>query len=134
VPVLVVSQVLVSLGLVFFLIAKPEAWWWIVGAYVLWIAYAGVNTAMPKLMLSLTPRSQYTSYAAAWFAWSEFVFALSTLAGGLLYDWAKEDFIPREWAGCRIDYFAMFFVLGLVLRLSAAAWAARIREPAGSHR
>lgn len=131
VPVLVVSQVLVSLSLLFFLIATPTHWWWIIGAYVLWIAYAGVNTAMPKLMLSLTPKGQYTSYAAAWFAWLELVYALSTLAGGLLFDWASEKFTPRMWAGCRVDHFAAIFLLGLVLRLSAAAWAARIREPAG---
>ena len=68
VPVLVVSQVLVSLSLLFFLVATPTQWWWIVGAYFLWIAYAGINTAMPKLMLSLSREGQYTSYAAAWFA------------------------------------------------------------------
>ena len=99
VPVLVVSQVLVSLSMLFFLVATPAQWWWIIGAYVLWIAYAGVNTSTPKLMLSLTPRAQYTSYAAAWFAWQEFVYALSTIAGGLLFDWASKNFTPRVWAG-----------------------------------
>jgi MFS family permease len=136
VPVLVISQLLVALGLLFFLIATPEAWWWILGAYLLWIAYAGVNTAMPKLMLSLAPPTHYTSYSAAWFAWSELVFALSALAGGLLFDWASDDknFTPQVWAGYRVDHFAAIFLLGLVLRLSAAAWAARIREPTGSKR
>lgn len=129
VPVLVVSQVLVALGLLFLLVATPAQWWWIVGAYFLWIAYAGVNTAMPKLMLSLSPAVQYTSYAAAWFAWLELVYALSTLAGGLLFDWASEHFTPREWGGLHVDHYAAIFLLGFVLRLSAAAWAARIREP-----
>ena len=128
-PVLVVSQVLVSLSLLFFLVATPSQWWWVIGAYVLWIAYAGVNTAMPKLMLSLTPKAQYTSYAAAWYAWLELVYALSTLAGGLLFDWARDNFTPQVWAGWRVDHYAAIFLLGFVLRLSAAAWAARIREP-----
>lgn len=130
VPVLVVSQVLVSLSLLFFLVATPSQWWWIIGAYALWVAYAGINTAMPKLMLSLSRQSQYTSYTAAWFAWIELVYALSMLAGGLLFDWAKENFSPRMWAGCRVDHYAAIFLLGFALRLSAAAWAARIREPA----
>ncbi len=129
VPVLVVSQVLVSLSLLFFLVATPTQWWWIGGAYFLWIAYAGINTAMPKLMLSLSREAQYTSYAAAWFAWTELVYALSILAGGLLFDWASKNFTPTVWAGCRVDHFAAIFLLGFVLRLSAAAWAARIREP-----
>lgn len=128
VPVLVVSQVLVALGLVFFLIATPAQWWWIIGAYVLWVAYAGINTAMPKLMLSLSRREQYATYAAAWFAWIELVYALSTLAGGLLFDWANKNLSPQEWPGWSIDHFAAIFLLGLVLRLSAAGWAARIRE------
>lgn len=129
VPVLVVAQVLVSLGLLFYLIASPVQWWWILGAYVMWIAYAGINTAMPKLMLSFSPSDQYASYAAAWFAWIELVYALSTLAGGLLFDWASKNFSPRSWGGWHFDHFAAIFLLGLVLRLSAAIWAARIREP-----
>jgi MFS family permease len=129
VSVLVVSQVLVALGMVFFLIATPARWWWIIGTYVLWVAYAGVNTAMPKLMLSLTRREQYATYAAAWFAWLEFVYALSTLAGGILFDWASERFESHEWPDGTVDYYAAIILLGLVLRLFAAAWAMRIREP-----
>lgn len=132
VPVLVVSQVLVALGLVFFLIATPAQWWWIIGTYVLWVAYAGVNTAMPKLMLSLTRREQYATYAAAWFAWIELVYALSTLAGGILFDWANKKYTSQEWPGWGIDHYAAIFLLGLVLRLLAAGWAMRIREPRGS--
>ncbi len=129
VPVLVAAQVLVALGLVFFLVATPAQWWWIIGAYALWVAYAGINTAMPKLMLSLSRREQYAAYAAAWFAWTELVYALSTLAGGLLFDWAGKHFTSQEWAGWRVDHYAAIFLLGLVLRLSAAGWAMRIREP-----
>jgi len=59
------------------------------------------------------------------------VYALSTLAGGLLFDWASKNFTPTVWAGWQVDHFAAIFLLGFALRLSAAAWAARIREPAG---
>jgi hypothetical protein len=83
---------------------------------------------MPKLMLSLSRREQYATYAAAWFAWIELVYALSTLAGGLLFDWANKNLSPQKWPGWSIDHFAAIFLLGLVLRLSAAGWAARIRE------
>jgi len=128
VPVLVASQVLVAIGMLFFLIASPAERWWIAGAYLMWIAYAGINTAMPKLMLNLSSRSHYASYAAAWFAWIELVYALSTLAGGLLYDWGSKHFASKTWAGLHVDYFFAIFLLGFVLRLAAAAWAARIHE------
>ena len=129
VPVLVVAQMLVACGMLFFLAASPSHWWWIVGAYAMWIAYAGTNTAMPKLMLSFSPADKYASYAATWFAWLELIYALSTLAGGLLFDWAAENLTAVNWAGWEFDHYAILFLAGFLLRLSAAAWAAWIREP-----
>lgn len=129
VPVLTIAQVLVALSMVFFLIASPDAKWWIVGAYVMWIAYAGINTAMPKLMLAFSPPGQYAAYSAAWFAWLEFVYALATLAGGKLFDTMSKDFEPINLGDWEIDHFAALFLLGLVLRLTAAIWASLIREP-----
>ena len=129
VPVLVISQVLVALALVFFLIASPEYRWWIVGAYAMNIAYAGTNTAMPKLMLGFSPPEAYAAYSAAWFAWLELCYALSTLAGGLLFDWLDKNFTQQMLAGWRVDHFALLFLVGLALRLTGAGWAAWIREP-----
>ena len=129
VPILTISQVFVALAMVFYLLASPSHWWWIVGSYVLWIAYAGINTAMPKLMLSFSPPGQYAAYSAAWFATLELVFGLTLLAGGLLFDWAKENlssWLPESW---QIDHFTVLLALGLVLRLTASVWASRIREP-----
>ena len=128
VPVLVVSQLLVACGLLFFLLATPEHRWWLIGAFVLWIAYAGTNVAMPNLMLQLGRRACYASYAAAWFAWKELVYALSTLAGGMLFDGMSRHFTPRTWGVWRIDHFAALFLLGWILRMLGVLWAARIRE------
>ncbi len=129
VPVLTISQILVALSMVFFLLATPEARWWIVGAYVMWIAYAGVNTAMPKLMLAFSPKGQYAAYSAAWFAWLELIYGMTTLVGGLLYDSMKENFAPISIGSWEIDHFAALFLLGLFLRLTAGLWASLIREP-----
>ena len=54
-PVMMVSQLLVAAGLLFFAAATPEHWTWFVGAWVLWIAYAGLNVCLPNLMLKLSP-------------------------------------------------------------------------------
>lgn len=79
VPVLVVSQGLVAAALLFFLIAAPDAKWWVVGAYVCWIAYAGTNVAMPNLMLRLSAPECSAAYSAAWFASTQLAYALSAL-------------------------------------------------------
>ena len=129
VPVLTCSQVLVALALVFFLLASPTQWWWILGAYALWVAYAGINTAMPKLMLSFSPPGEYAAYSAAWFATLELAYGLTIILSGLLFDWAKVNVPLLMPSGWEIDHFTAIFALGLVLRLSAAYWAARIREP-----
>jgi MFS family permease len=128
VPVLVVSQLLVAGGLLFFVIATPEYRWWIAGAYAMWIAYAGINVAMPNLVLNLTKREIYASYVAVWFAWTQLVYALSTVAGGLLFDWASQQAAYSSIFG-EIDHFAAIFLLGFVLRLIAAGLAARVSEP-----
>jgi MFS family permease len=129
VPVLVVSQLLVACGMLFLLIATPEYRWWVAGAYVLWIAYAGINVAMPNLVLTLAQRESYAAYAAAWFAWTQLVYALSTLAGGLLFDWGSANW--KNWSSSfgGVDHFVAIFVLGFVLRLMASGLAARVPEP-----
>ena len=57
-PVMFVSQLLVAAGMLFFAVATPEHWEWIIGAWVLWIAYAGLNLCLPNLMLKLARARQ----------------------------------------------------------------------------
>ena len=129
VPVLTVCQILVALALVFYLLASPSHWWWVIGAYVLWVAYAGINTAMPKLMLSFSTPEHHAAYSAAWFATLHMAYGITIILGGLLFDFSKDvaaKMFPPEW---QMDHFKVIFALGLILRISAAFWAARIREP-----
>lgn len=128
VPVLVVSQGLVAAALLFFLPASADAKWWIVGAYMLWIAYAGTNVAMPNLMLRLSKPECSTAYSAAWFASTQLAYALSALAGGALFDWMSANWKPVDIDSFCIDHFAVLLLAGWVLRSLGMAWAARIRE------
>jgi MFS family permease len=130
VPVLAVSWGVVSLASVFFLLATPAARWWIVGAYGCWIAYAGVNVPLPNLMLGLSRPRRTAAYAAAWFAWPQLAYALSVLAGGWLLDWMKVHFEPRSLLKWRVDHFAVFFSLSVVLMAAGVVLALRIPEPA----
>ncbi|MCG8450243.1 MAG: MFS transporter [Pirellulales bacterium] len=128
VSVLVISQLLVAAALLFLLPASVEAKWWIIGTYALWVAYAGTNVANPNLMLHLSDPRCSAAYSAAWFASTQLVYALSTLAGGWLYDVASEHWTPRNLAEWRIDYFAALILLGWLLRSLGIFWALRIRE------
>jgi MFS family permease len=128
VPVLVTSQLLVAAGLLFFVLATPSTWWLIGGAYVFWVAYAGINVAMPNLVLSFTQQQSYASYAAAWYAWTQLVYAVSTLAGGAFFDWLAKYWGESSKFLGNPGYFAIIFALGLVLRLAAAGFAARVPE------
>jgi MFS family permease len=128
VPVLAISQLLVAVGLLFFVVATPQTWWLVAGAYLLWVAYAGINVAMPNLVLSLTQQESYAAYAAAWFAWTQLVYAISSLAGGMLLDWLSTRWGETSRFLGNPGYFSVIFLLGFGLRLIAALFAARVPE------
>jgi MFS family permease len=49
-PVMIVSQLIVSSGPIFFLVATPERPWLIGGAFLVWSAYVGLNVGTVLLM------------------------------------------------------------------------------------
>ena len=85
-PVMIVSQLLVAAGLLFFAAATPTHWAWFIGAWVLWIAYAGLNVCLPNLMLKLSPERSNAPYIAAFYAVTGLCYAASTIVGGALVD------------------------------------------------
>ena len=54
-PVMILSQLVVATGPLFLFMATRERWWWLVGAYVAWIAYAGLNVGLDNIKLKLAP-------------------------------------------------------------------------------
>jgi len=132
VPALILSQGLVAAALLFLLPASPEAKWWVIGTYALWIAYAGTNVAMPNLMLQLSKAKCSAAYAAAWFAITQLVNAISLLIGGVIFDWASKNWTPLSVGSWQLDHFATLIVAGWMLRSLGMIWAARIREPASN--
>ncbi|HEY2838942.1 MAG TPA: MFS transporter, partial [Pirellulales bacterium] len=128
-PVLELSQGLVAAALLFFALATPDAKWWIVGAYVLWSAYVGVNICLNNLMLKLAPAKENTGYIALFEAIGGLTFGLSTIAGGVLLDWMQAREVSLTLGPFRLDYFAILFVAGAILRALGVFWLARIREP-----
>jgi MFS family permease len=129
VPVLAAGQAMIALAPLLFLYASPAAPWWIVGAYGCWLAYSCHDIALPNLMLGLSAPGESASYAAAWFAWTQLAYSLSTLAGGALLDWFTESWEPISLAGRPIDHYFVLFLGSWALKSFGVPLAARIRDP-----
>jgi len=84
--VMIASQLLVAAGLLFFVSATPEQWWWVIGAWVYWTAYVGLNVGLPNLMLKASPDADFSSAASVYFALTGLCFAASAIASGVLWD------------------------------------------------
>ncbi len=118
-PVLAGCQLLAAAGLLFYAAATPASPWWIAGAWVLWIAFAGLNVGLPNLMLGLSPRDSSTSTIALYFSATSLAFGLSSILGGWIYDvWGKSP-----------GYFTVAFVGGWLLRSLGIGWLWFVREP-----
>lgn len=128
VTVLAISQGMIALAPLFFLIASPSAPWWILGAYFCWLAYAGENVTQPNLMLGLSPRGETAAYASAWYAWTQLAYSVTALVGGALYDGLAAHFEAVSFGGLQIDHFAVLFLTSCLLKLIGVIWAARIKE------
>jgi len=114
------SQVVVAAGLLFYLAASPERWWWIAGAWTCWIAYVVLNIGLPSLTLQLSPDGNSPAYVAVIMAASGASFAVASVLGGWLLDYLKGH--PLVVAGLPQSSFATLFIVGFVLRLLAAGW------------
>ena len=110
--VLALSLLVVAQGPVFYFLAAPSRPWWIVGAWACWIAWAGLNIALPNLMLSFSPPASNTPYIATWFAASEICHGLSTILGGVLFDRYHNSVFAG--LGVGMDYYHAAFLFGWI--------------------
>jgi MFS family permease len=128
-PVMIVSQLLVAAGLLFFAIATPERWALFIGAWILWIAYAGLNVCLPNLMLKLSPERDNASYIAVFYAVSGICYAASTIVGGMLVDKCSggDVSLPGE---LTLPFFTALFIFGWAARSFGAVLLLLVIEPA----
>lgn len=134
-PVMIVCQTIVALGLLFYLPATADQPWWIVGAWVCFIAYAGINIALSSLTIKLAGKEDASLYLATWFGVTGVVYGVSTVMGGLLFDelqtWERSAKLP--WGGTlQIDRYQLLFYMGMLGRLLAAIYLTQLIEPGAS--
>lgn len=122
-PVMIVAQLIVATGPLFLFMATRERWWWLVGAYVVWIAYAGLNVGLDNIKLKLAPADNNAPYLAAYYTTSDVIFGSSVLAAGWMCDWLE------DLGYAMLDVYAGIFLLGWVGRTLVAALLVPIEEP-----
>jgi MFS family permease len=142
--VLIVSQLIVAMGPLFFVLAArlpatdyehapllswmPLPWWILAGAWITWIAYVGLNVGLPNLMLKLAGGGDKASYVAWYFAVTGVVYGISTIAGGALYAWLEATKPTWTIMSHTIDHHDLLFTAGFVLRATAVVWLLPIAD------
>ena len=128
-PVMIGSQLLVAAGLLCFPAATRDQWGWFAAAWVLWIAYAGLNICLPNLLLKLSPRESNMPHIAVYYAVTGLCFAASTIVGGQLLDGCRGVTFPLGPIGMTLDFFQYVFIFGWIARSLGALLLLLVVEP-----
>ncbi len=127
-PVLFACQLAVAAGMLFYAAAAPERWPLLIGAWTLWIAYAGTNVCLPNLMLKLSSPAHHPAYIAAYYAVTGLCYAANTILGGALVDAYRHWRLPVS-SERAINFFHCLFVLGWLMRSIGALVLLVVPEP-----
>lgn len=113
-PVMLLTLPVVASGPLFYFFSTPDQWYWMIGAWIVWIAYAGLNVCLPNLMLKLAPDKEKEAYIASFYAISGLCIAASTLLGGWLFDrYGESQFCLGRW---ELDFYQASFLFGWATR------------------
>jgi len=125
-PVMIASQLLVSFGPLFFLLATPERPWLIAGAFIVWIAYAGQNVGLDNIKLKLAPEDNNAPFVAIFHTVGDLANGVAIIAGGFILDYL--DALKKDPENA-LTFYAQIFVLGWIARLLVTPLLAWIIEP-----
>jgi MFS family permease len=126
-PVMIVCQLLSAGGLLFFAAATGGNWLWLIGAWTLWIAYAGLNIGLPNLMLKLAPADNNVPHVAAFDAVRGLCYAAGTVVGGAMVDHCRCMSVTV--GGQVLGFFTYLFLFGWAARSLGALLLTLVMEP-----
>jgi len=129
---LLVCQAIVATGSLFYWAARPGSEWWILGAWIAWSAYAGINLATSNLTIKLAPRGNSTTHLATYFAVTGLSYSLFTLVGGWCFEWIQagaEQYTVGPWD---VDRFGYQFLIAFVLRGMGVLFVLGLIDPGAS--
>jgi MFS family permease len=126
--VMLVCGLIVAQGPLFYFVSSIVHPWWFIGAWVIWIAYAGLNVGLPNLMLKLSPQLSPTPYVAAYFTTTGLFLAASTVLGGWLFDTFGQTGFALGSLGTFAYYPTLFFTGWLARMFSVLLLWLIVRE------
>jgi MFS family permease len=122
-PIMIISQFVVSSGLIFFFVATPERPWLIGGAFLVWSAYAGLNVGLDNIKLKLASANNNAPFVAIYHATGDLANGIATVIGGCIYD----HIVTEKTAAT--SFYTQIFLLGFFGRMLAIPLLARLIEP-----
>lgn len=137
-PVMIATLPIVALGPLCYFFSDPgqPAWLaetFVAGAWVMWIAYAGLNVCLPNVTLKLAPPNSNAPYIAAYYSISGLCLAAGTILGGTVFDWLRQQ--PFVLAGglLTLDYYHYSFLVGWITRTMGVLFLLRLIETPADH-
>jgi len=131
-PVIFVSLPVVAASSLFFLAASPAQPGWYAGAWAAWIAYAGINVALPNLLLKLSPGQTRAAYVAAYYAVTGLCVAASMIGGGALFDLLRDRTFPLFGGSLLLDHYQLLFLVSWLTRTMGVVLLLWVVEPGKS--
>jgi MFS family permease len=122
-PVMIVTGLIVAAGPLFFLFSTPQRPWLVGGAFVAWIAYAGLNVGLDNIKLKLAPADNNAPYLAVYHATGELANGIAAVGGGMLFD------VLTGGGPEALRVYAYLFFSAWIARTMAVALVARLIEP-----
>lgn len=120
--VMFIAQLIVATGPLFFWLASPERWWVVIGAYLVWIAYAGLNIGLDNIKLEIASAENNLPYLAVYHAISDLANAVAVLGSGFWFDQL------RNGGASVLPLYALFFIVGWIGRTLSVVFIARLIE------
>ncbi|MEX0717863.1 MAG: MFS transporter [Planctomycetaceae bacterium] len=121
------SVLAASSGLLCWLAATPDQWWWVIAAHVLWGAFAAANIAGRNLLLKLSPPDDTATSLALFRNVGGWIAGMSGLAGGLWLDALLSGTEPAS--GTDLESFRLLFAISFAGRATSVLWLLGVREP-----
>ncbi|REJ70473.1 MAG: MFS transporter [Planctomycetota bacterium] len=128
-PVMIACQAIVATGPAFYLLATSQAPWFVAGAWLAWIAYAGLNVCLPNLMIKLATPHLRAAYIAAYFAITGLTYGLATVVGGWLVDTFRDERFYAFGTTQIWGIYDLMFFLGWIGRTGSVVLLFMVIEP-----
>jgi Major Facilitator Superfamily len=127
--VMLVSLFIASSGLIFWIMASENNWFYLFGAYACWGAYAALNISGRNLLFKLSPRSDNSFELSLFRQVSGFFAGISGLLGGFWLTNLVETEFSVLLGNYEVGPYQFLFLISLIGRYLSSLWLIPVRQP-----